>query len=155
MDDESIDLFLEYDAYLIPTVSVGEYGLENWKDSEAQSKMYDLTVKHRQESWKMYSKAIERGVKVGLGSDNVGFPPNFAANEFRLLVQLGMTPIQAILAGTKVNAELLMLEDEIGSIKVGKFADIIATKENPLDDITELARVEFVMKGGKVIKAIK
>ena len=155
MDDESIDLFLEYGTYLIPTISVGEYGLENWKDSEAQSKMYDLTVKHRQESWKMYSKAIERGVKVGVGSDNVGFPPNFAANEFRLLVQLGMTPMQAILAGTKVNAELLKKDDEIGSIKEGKLADIIATKNNPVDDITELARVEFVMKGGKVIKPIK
>lgn len=155
LNDESIDLFLEYDAFLIPTVSVGEYGLETWKESEAQSKMYELTLKHREESWKMYSKAIERGVKVGIGSDNVGFPPYFAAKEFELLVKLGMSPMQAILAGTKVNSELLMKEDEIGSIKVGKFADIIATKNNPLDDITELSRVEFVMKGGKVIKSIK
>ena len=72
-----------------------------------------------------------------------------------MLVKLGMTPLQAIMAGTKVNAELLMKDDEIGSIKVGKLADIIATKENPLDDISELSRVKFVMKGGKVIKAIK
>jgi len=155
LNDESIDLFLEYDVFLIPTVSVGEYGLETWKDSKAQAKMYELTKKFREDSWKMYSKAIERGVKIGVGSDNVGFPPNFAATEFRLLVKLGMTPLQAIMAGTKVNAELLMRDDEIGSIKVGKLADIIATKENPLDDISELSRVEFVMKGGKVIKAIK
>ena len=66
-----------------------------------------------------------------------------------------MTPLQAILAGTKVNAELLMMDKEIGSIKVGKLADIIATKKNPIDDITELTRVEFVMKGGKIIKTIK
>lgn len=155
LNDESIDLFLEYDVFLIPTVSVGEYGLEAWKDSKAQAKMYELTKKFREDSWKMYSKSIERGVKIGVGSDNVGFPPNFAATEFRLLVKLGMTPLQAIMAGTKVNAELLMKDDEIGSIKVGKLADIIATKENPLDDISELSRVEFVMKGGKVIKAIK
>jgi imidazolonepropionase-like amidohydrolase len=155
LNDESIDLFLEYDVFLIPTVSVGEYGLEAWKDSKAQAKMYELTKKFREDSWKMYSKSIERGVKIGVGSDNVGFPPNFAATEFRLLVKLGMTPFQAIMAGTKVNAELLMKDDEIGSIKVGKLADIIATKENPLDDISELSRVEFVMKGGKVIKAIK
>ncbi|WP_339666489.1 metal-dependent hydrolase family protein [Maribacter arcticus] len=155
LNDESIDLFLEYDVFLIPTVSVGEYGLETWKDSKAQAKMYELTKKFREDSWKMYSKSIERGVKIGVGSDNVGFPPNFAATEFRLLVKLGMTPLQAIMAGTKVNAELLMKDDEIGSIKVGKLADIIATKENPLDDISELSRVEFVMKGGKVIKAIK
>lgn len=155
LNDESIDLFLEYDVFLIPTVSVGEYGLETWKDSKAQAKMYELTKKFREDSWKMYSKSIERGVKIGVGSDNVGFPPNFAATEFRLLVKLGMTPLQAIMAGTKVNAELLMKDDEIGSIKVGKLADIIATKENPLDDISELSRVKFVMKGGKVIKAIK
>lgn len=155
LNNESIDLFLEYDVFLIPTVSVGEYGLETWKDSKAQAKMYELTKKFREDSWKMYSKAIERGVKIGVGSDNVGFPPNFAATEFRLLVKLGMTPLQAILAGTKVNAELLEKDDEIGSIKVGKLADIIATKENPLDDISELSRVVFVMKGGKVIKAIK
>ena len=155
LNDESIDLFLEYDVFLIPTVSVGEYGLETWKDSKAQAKMYELTKKFREDSWKMYSKSIERGVKIGVGSDNVGFPPNFAATEFRLLVKLGMTPLQAIMAGTKVNAELLMKDDEIGSIKVGKLADIIATKENPLDDISELSRVEFVMKGGKVIKPIK
>jgi imidazolonepropionase-like amidohydrolase len=155
LTDESIDLLLEYDVFLIPTVSVGEYGLETWKDSKAQAKMYELTKKFREDSWNMYSKAIERGVKIGVGSDNVGFPPNFAATEFRLLVKLGMTPLQAILAGTKVNAELLMKKDEIGSIRVGKMADIIATKGNPLDDISELSRVKFVMKGGKVVKSIK
>lgn len=155
LNDESIDLFLEHDAFLIPTLCVSEYGLETWKDSKAQAKMYDLTLKHRQASWKMYEKAIQRGVKVGVGSDNVGFPPNFAGKEFQFLTEIGMTPLQAILAGTKVNAALLMLDEEIGSIKVGKLADIIATKNNPLDDISELTRVEFVMKGGKTIKPIK
>lgn len=155
LNDESIDLFLEHDAFLIPTLSVGEYGLETWKNSKAQAKMYELTIKHRQASSKMYEKAIKRGVKVGVGSDNVGFPPNFAGKEFEYLTQIGMMPLQAILAGTKVNAELLMMDKEIGSIKVGKLADIIATKKNPIDDITELTRVEFVMKGGKIIKAIK
>ena len=155
LNDESIDLFLEHDAFLIPTLCVSEYGLETWKNSKAQAKMYDLTIKHRQASWKMYEKAIKRGVKVGVGSDNVGFPPNFSGKEFQFLTQIGMTPMQAILAGTKVNSELLMLEDEIGSIRVGKLADIIATKKNPIDDISELTRVAFVMKGGKVIKTIK
>ena len=155
LNDESIDLFLEHDAYLIPTLSVGEYGLQTWKNSKAQSKMYDLTIKHRKESSIMYAKAIARGVKVGVGSDNVGFPPNFAGKEFQFLTEIGMTPIQAILAGTKVNAELLRMDDEIGSIRVGKLADIIATKKNPIDDISELTRVAFVMKGGKIIKPIK
>jgi len=155
LNDESIDLFLEHDVFLIPTVYIGEYGLEVWKNSEAQSKNYELTKKYRDSYWEMYKKAIKRGVKIGVGSDNVGFPPNFAAKEFRILVELGMTPLQALLAGTKVNAELLMMDDKIGSIKVGKLADIIATKESPLNDISELTRVQFVMKGGKIIKKIK
>jgi imidazolonepropionase-like amidohydrolase len=59
--------------------------------------------------------------------------------------------MKAIQAGTRVNAELLGKDQEIGTIESGKFADIIATKNNPLDDIYELTRVKFVMKGGKVI----
>jgi imidazolonepropionase-like amidohydrolase len=63
-----------------------------------------------------------------------------------------MTPMQAIQAGTIVNAQLLQKEKEIGSIEVGKFADIIAVKGDPLKDITELEKVKFVMIGGKVVK---
>lgn len=155
LNEESIELFLEHDVFLIPTVYVGEYGLETFKDSKAQSKMYELTKKYREGYWKMYKKAIASGVKIGVGSDNIGFPPNFAAKEFQALVELGMSPLQAIRAGTMVNAELLMKEDEIGSIEIGKIADLIATKKNPIDDISELTRVKFVMKGGKIVKAIE
>ena len=63
-----------------------------------------------------------------------------------------MTPMQAIQAGTIVNAQLLQKDKEIGSIEVGKFADIIAVKGDPLKDITELEKVKFVMIGGKVVK---
>ncbi len=155
LNDESIDLFLKYDVYLIPTLSVGAYTLETWENSEAQAKNLALTKKYRAGSLAMMQKAFKSGVKIGVGSDNVGFPPNFAAREFGELVKLGMSPLQAIQAGTKVNAALLMKEKQIGAIEVGKFADIIATQMNPLDDISELTRVKFVMKGGKVIKAIE
>jgi len=154
LDDESINLFLEYNTYLIPTLYIGEYFIDEIPDSEALSKAVELQIKYRGDSRKMIKKAIEKGVKIGVGSDNVGFPPNFAAKEFGQLIDLGMTPMQAIMAGTKVNAELLMKENEIGTIEKGKFADIIATKGNPLKDISELERVKFVMKGGKVIKSV-
>lgn len=155
MDDECIDLFLKHGTYLIPTLAVGEYFLEEAADSEALSKAYQLHVKYQEPTTKMLAKAIQKGVKIGVGSDNVGFPPNFAAREFQYLNQLGMSPIQAILAGTKVNAELLGKASEIGTLEKGKFADLIATKANPLDDLSELTRVRFVMKGGVVIKNIR
>jgi len=155
LNDESIDLFLEYGTYLIPTIYIGEYMLEEYSKSEAQSKSYELTQKYRDTYLKMYAKAIKRGVNIGVGSDNVGFPANFAANEFVEFVKLGMTPYEAIKAGTITNAELLMQENDIGSIEDGKYADIIATRYNPLDDISELTRVKFVMKGGKTIKLPK
>ncbi len=152
LDDECIELLLEHGTYLIPTLSVGAYLSEVHGESEAQSKANELHERYRESTHKMLAKAIERGVKIGVGSDNVGFPPYFAAREFEELVSLGMTPMQAIQAGTKVNAELLKLDDEIGTIEPGKYADIIATGENPLQDITAFREVSFVMKGGKVIK---
>jgi imidazolonepropionase-like amidohydrolase len=154
LDEECIDLFLEYGTYLIPTKAVGMYILEEASESENLSKAYQLHVKYKESTQKMLARAIARGVKVGVGSDNVGFPPNFAAREFRYLTELGMSPMQAIQAGTKVNAELLGQEANLGTLEKGKYADIIATKENPLEDISELTRVRFVMKGGKVVKSL-
>lgn len=155
LDDESIALFLKHDAYLVPTLSVGSYMLEVYEESEALAKAITLTKKYKSSTEAMLRKAIEKGVKIGIGSDNVGFPPYFAAGEFEELVNLGMTPMEAIQAGTKVNAELLMKENEIGTIEVGKLADIIAIGGNPLEDITALKKVNFVMKGGKIVKHIQ
>ena len=152
LDDEAIELFLKHGTFLVPTLAVGEYFLETAADSDALSKAYQLHVKYKEPTEQMLSKAIAKGVKIGVGSDNVGFPPNFAAREFEYLTHLGMTPMQSILAGTKVNAELLGKSSEIGTLEAGKFADIIATRNSPLKDINELTRVVFVMKGGEVIK---
>jgi len=154
LDEEAIDLFLQHGTYLIPTLAVGAYIMEEASESAALSKAYQLHLKYGASIDKMLSKAIARGVRVGVGSDNVGFPPNFAAREFPELVRLGMTPMQAIRAGTQVNAELLGQQGHIGTLEPGKYADIIATRGNPLDDITELARVRFVMKGGQLVKSL-
>lgn len=152
LDEESIDLMLQYGTYLIPTIYIGEHFLEEENQSEALSKAIELTKKYRTAYRKMYARAIKKGVKIGVGSDNVGFPPNFSAKEFGEFVALGMSPMQAIQAGTRINAELLQKETDIGTLEAGKFADIIAVKGDPLKDISELERVVFVMKGGKVIK---
>jgi imidazolonepropionase-like amidohydrolase len=99
--------------------------------------------------------AATPGIKVmmGSGADGATIAHGTQALEFVALVkQAGLTPARAIQAGTIVNAEVLGWKDEIGSIEKGKFADLVAVDGDPLADITELQRVKFVMKGGKVIR---
>jgi len=155
LDDEGIDLFLKNGTYLIPTLTIGKWFLEFNENSLALAKAIALTKKHRPEVEAVLSKAIKAGVKVGVGTDLTGTNPEYCANEFSELVRLGMTPMQAIMAGTKINAEALGKIKDLGTIEVGKFADLVAVKGDPLKDIHELKSVKFVMKGGKVIKSEK
>ena len=90
---------------------------------------------------------------VGSGVDGSTFPHGTQALEFEQLVkQAGVSPAQAIQSGTIVNAEVLGWADRVGSVEKGKFADLVAVSGDPLADITELQRVKFVMKGGKIIR---
>jgi imidazolonepropionase-like amidohydrolase len=92
-------------------------------------------------------------IMVGSGADGSTFAHGTQALEFEMLVKHGgMTPARAIQSGTLVNAEALGWQNQIGSVEKGKYADLIAVSGDPLADITELQRVKFVMKGGKVIK---
>jgi imidazolonepropionase-like amidohydrolase len=108
----------------------------------------------------IFEKAVSmavatKGLKilVGSGVDADPFPHGIQAVEFEWLVKrAGMAPAAAIQAGTMTNAEMLGWQDRIGSIDKGKFADIVAVSGDPLGDITELQRIKFVMKGGRVVK---
>jgi imidazolonepropionase-like amidohydrolase len=94
------------------------------------------------------------GLKVvsGTGVDGTNYPYGSQGREFEALVKYGMTPARAIQAGTSLGAENMGWEDRVGSVEKGKFADLVAVSGDPLRDITELQRVKFVMKGGKVLK---
>jgi len=99
--------------------------------------------------------AATRGIKVMMGSgvDGSTYPHGTQALDFEWLVKrAGLTPTRAIQSGTTINAEALGWQDEIGSIDKGKYADLIAVSGDPVADITELQRVKFVMKGGKIVK---
>ena len=100
--------------------------------------------------------AATKGMKmlVGSGVDSDPYPHGIQANEFEWLVKrAGMTPARAIQAGTMNNAEMLGWQDQIGSIEKGKYADMVAVAGDPLADISELQRVKFVMKGGRIVRA--
>src|ERR1700730_7384683 len=99
--------------------------------------------------------ANTKGMKimVGSGADGSTYAPGTQALDFEMLVKHGgLTPVRALQGGTMINAEALGWQDQIGSIEKGKYADLVAVSGDPLADITELQRVKFVMKGGKVIK---
>ena len=135
-------IYLEFTAY---HYSLSEYAA---KDAKATGGKYSLEAM-REKSGKM---AIARGLKISFGTGVGPFPHGTQAVEFSYLVKYGMTPARAIQTATTVAAEMMGWQDRIGSIDKGKFADIVAVSGDPLADITELERVKFVMKGGRVIR---
>lgn len=153
LDDEGIRLMVERGVYLVPTLYVGDYYLEEAPDSAAQSEMNALTRRYRAEHFERLGRAIRAGVMVGVGTDYVGFPVSQGVREFSRLVEAGLTPMQALQAGTRVNAELLGWDEQIGTVEPGKLADLVAVPGDPLNDLSELERISFVMKGGTVVRS--
>ena len=151
MDDEAIKMMVESGTWLVPTVYVLDYILEQGEtrriSAESMAKARGI-VRVRDISFR---KAYKAGVKMAVGSDQI-FPHEHSAREFSALVRLGVSPMDAIVMGTINGARLMDLEDKIGSVEVGKEADIIAVPGNPLDNISILENVEFVMLGGRIIR---
>ncbi len=145
LTDALMDEMARRGVYWVPTISVGVYVAPgrsgNWP------KMAELQREN-------FPKAIKKGVKIALGTDAGGFDWKLLneAKEFEYYVQYGMTPMQAIRAGTSTAADLLGWSDKLGTIEAGKWADIIAVSGDPQKDIKELQNVKFVMKGGAVFK---
>src|SRR6266704_1576899 len=152
MDAEAISLMKERGVFLVPTMYVGEYYAERGSESAEMQKMVDLSRKHQAEFTRRVGDAIRAGVKIGVGSDFGAYAPDLAAHEFASLVKAGMTPMQAIQAGTRIGAEALRWDDRLGTVEAGKLADLVAVAGDPLKDISEMTRVTFVMIGGKVVK---
>lgn len=152
LDDEGLQLMLQKGTYLVPTLTIGKWFIEFNENSTALSKAVGLHKKHQVNIEAMLTKAIKSGVKVVVGTDLTGSDPEYCANEFSELVRVGMTPMQAIKAGTSLAAEALGKEKEFGTIEAGKLADIVAVKGDPIADINELKKVKFVMIGGRIVK---
>jgi imidazolonepropionase-like amidohydrolase len=152
VDAETIALMVERGTYLVPTLYIGDYYIEQGSPSGAQQKLVDLSKKYRAENFRRIGEAIRAGVKVAVGSDFGGFDATINAREFACLVEAGMTPMQAIQAGTRVGAELLGWDDRIGTVEPGKLADLVAVDGDPLADLSALERVHFVMLGGRVVR---
>jgi len=152
LDDEGIQLMKEHKTVLVPT----SYPLF-WFEEHAPQMHFPPWVLEKAAiiipaAKQNMTKAFRGGVRVALGTDAGVYPHGENGGEFWSMVTLGMTPIQALQAGTTTAAELMGWSDRVGSIRKGKFADLVAVKGNPLADVSLLKHVQFVMKDGVVYK---
>jgi len=153
IDAEAIRMMAKRGTFLVPTIYIGDY-YAGTGDLLAQQKNDDYFKNDRANFLAAIGRAHKAGVKITVGIDLGGYAvdPKVFAREFAVLHEAGMTPMEAIQAGTRVNAELLQWEDRLGTIEVGKLADIIAVAGNPLENLNALEDVSFVMVGGKIVK---
>ena len=153
MDEECINLMKEHKTYYVPTISAGEFvadkaKIEGYYPEVVRPKAEEIGPQLKS----TFQKAFQAGVNIAFGTDSgVSFHGD-NAKEFQYMIEMGMTPKEAILSATKVAAELLNEEKNLGSIEEGKKADIIGVRGNPLENISALQDVVFVMKDGKIYK---
>jgi len=153
IDDAGIAAMKQHGTYLVPTLYLSDWFLENAPKTGVPPSMLAKAKEVMPAARKNVAHAFASGVKVGFGTDAAVYPHGLNAHEFAVMVKLGLTPLQAIQAATVNDADLLGWSDKIGTIEPNHYADIIAVDGDPLQDITTLERVKFVMKGGVVYKS--
>jgi imidazolonepropionase-like amidohydrolase len=153
LDEEAVQMGIDRGTFFALDIYNTEYTLErgeaNGVPLENINKEREVGTRQRQS----FTLAVEMGAKVVLATDSGVYPHGDNGKRFARAVRFGMTPAQAIQSATSVSADLLGWEDQVGEIAPGLYADIIAVHGNPLDDISELEDVDFVMKGGVVYKS--
>src|SRR5580704_4688399 len=152
INEEDIQLMKQHGTYLVPTIYLGDWLMENLSALGLTPNMIEkakivLPIAHQN-----IGTAFKAGVKVAFGTDAAVYPHGLNAREFAVMVKLGLSPLQSIQAATVNASDLLGWTDRVGTLEVGKFADIIAVDGDPLADVHVLENVRFVMKGGDVIK---
>jgi imidazolonepropionase-like amidohydrolase len=150
IDDEGIRMAADRGTYLVMDIYVHSYIMEGGiaagflPESLEKEKIVGTAQRNN------FRKAHEAGVKLAFGSDAGVFPHGVSARQFSLMVEYGMSPMEAIRAATIVAADLMGWDADAGAIEAGLYADIIAVRNDPVDDIRALEDVTFVMKGGDV-----
>ncbi len=152
LDAEAVSLMKQKGTFLVPTLMAGEQVSAMAKSGRLPPFIAQKALDIAPRMARSFKLALDGGVKIALGTDAGVFKHGTNGHEFTLMVGAGMTPAQAIQAGTRTAAELLGLEARIGTIAAGKQADIVAVRGDPLADIKVLERVDFVMKSGEVFK---
>ena len=149
----AIKLFRETGAYLVPTLLAGKTVATMALEADFMPQtVKDKAIRVGNDMAGNFAKAHKAGVNVAYGTDSGISPHGTNAQEAVLMVEAGMTEMEVIIAATINAADLIDMSDSLGTIETGKFADLIAVDNSPLENIEELLDVDFVMKGGKVYK---
>lgn len=148
LGDETMRLMHEKGIFAVPTFTISEFFMSHPLTPGTEQREKDLLDLHVRE----FRKQLAAGVPMAVGSDVGPFPHGTQARELELMVRYGMTPLAVLQADLINGAKLLDWEGQIGQLKSGYFADVIAVSGNPLNDISVLNKVDFVMKGGAVYK---
>ncbi|RYC50581.1 metal-dependent hydrolase family protein [Flagellimonas olearia] len=154
MSEGTMDLMVKHNTFLVPTITAGKEVTENAKKP---GYFPDVVAKKASEIGPKiqatFQLAYKKGVPIAFGTDAAVFPHGENAREFVYMVEAGMPVVEAIKSATITNAELLGMGDNLGQLKAGFLADIVAVDENPEDDVNTLRNVVFVMKEGKIFKS--
>jgi imidazolonepropionase-like amidohydrolase len=150
-DEASIAMMSEYGVLLVPTLASNEVFLENIAQTEAEPYLEEFARRAFQDGKSCVYMAKEAGIRIAAGTD---FSQEGAlARECASLNEAGLSPMQVIQAATKTGAELLGMDNRLGTLEVGKLADFIALDGNPLEDISALEKICWVIKNGQVVVA--
>ena len=153
MSDETMELMKKHNVYLVPTIIAGKSVSEkalipNYYPEVIAGKALDIGPRMQS----MFERAYKKGVGIGFGTDAAVFAHGENGKEFGYMVEAGMPAIKAIQSATLTNAMLLQMDTQIGQLKEGFLADIVATNQDPTEDIGTMTNVVFVMKEGKIYK---
>jgi len=149
LSDETMALMKEKHIPAVPTFTIFEYFADHAPTPEAAAREHAMLDYKIHE----FKRQVAAGIPFAVGSDVGPFPHGTQAREFELMVQYGMTPVEVLQADYLNGARILTWQNQVGQLKEGYYADIIAVPGNPLDDITAVEHVQFVMKGGVVYKS--
>jgi imidazolonepropionase-like amidohydrolase len=153
LDDEALDMMKQRGTFLVPTLMATQ-GLQEMIDKGVYIPPAILAKAKTAiaASHQLFQKALAKGVKIGLGTDAAVYPHGRNVEEFHQMADLGMKPMDALKAGTSMDAELLGLADKIGTLEAGKLADVVAVPGDPVQNIRQTEHVFFVMKEGVIYR---